>query len=226
MFSFLERWAFRDRGEAGERLARALMRWRGSRPLVVAVPRGAVPMAKIIAEELDGDLDVVLTRKLGAPGNPEFAIGAVDETGWTYLTEYAEASGATREYIAQEIAAQMETMRRRRAQYPPQREPLPAAGRVVIVVDDGLATGATMIAALHSLRAKHPARLVCAIPVAAEDALTTVKAYADEVVCLLTPPFFHAVGQFYRSFPQVSDEDVIALLHATRPLALYAQDER
>src|SRR5512141_2133900 len=109
---------FRDRAEAAGLLAKALKTYRGKNPLVVAIPRGAVPMAKIIADELDGELDIVMTRKLHAPGNPEFAIGAVDETGWTYLADYAERTGATREYIAREAAAERETMRRRRAQYP------------------------------------------------------------------------------------------------------------
>ena len=203
---------FRDRTEAGELLARELAQWRGSHPLVVAIPRGAVPMARIIAERLDGDLDVVLVRKLGAPGRPEFAIGAVDETGWTYLADYAETAGATREYVARQVAAEMETMRRRRRQYTPARAPLDAARRVVIVVDDGLATGATMIAALHALRAKQPQRLICAVPVASAEALEKVQSLADEVLCLSTPAFFYAVGQFYGQFSQVSDDEVVALL--------------
>jgi putative phosphoribosyl transferase len=205
---------FRDRIEAGEVLARALMKWRGTHPLVVAIPRGAVPMARVVAEQLDGDLDVVLIRKLGAPGNPEFAIGAVDETGWTYLADYAESAGATPEFVAREVAAEMATMRRRREQYTPARAPLDAEGRVVIAVDDGLATGATMIAALHALRAKRPKRLICAVPVASEEALEKVRAYADEVVCLDAPAFFYAVGQFYRQFSQVTDDEVVALLRA------------
>jgi predicted phosphoribosyltransferase len=155
---------YRDRTEAAEMLAQALLRWRGAKPLVAAIPRGAVPMGTIVAERLDGDLDVVLVRKLHAPGNPEFAVGAIDETGWTYIADYAEATGATREYLEREIAFELATIRARRARYTPTRAPIDAANRAVIVVDDGLATGATMIAALHAMRARAPSRLVCAVP--------------------------------------------------------------
>ncbi|HEX8011504.1 MAG TPA: phosphoribosyltransferase family protein [Casimicrobiaceae bacterium] len=203
---------FRDRIDAGEKLSVALAPWRGKHPLVLAIPRGAVPMGAVVAERLGGDLDVVLTRKLGAPGNPEFAIGAVDETGWTYIADYAEAAGATREYIAREVAAQLETMRRRRAQYTPARAPLDPSARVAIVVDDGLATGATMITALHSVAAKRPQRLICAVPVASQDAIAKVRPYADEVVCLEPSMEFFAISQCYRSFPQVDDDEVVAIL--------------
>ncbi len=203
---------FRDRRDAGRRLAEALAAWRGRRPLVCAIPRGAVPMAKVIADALDGDLDVVLTRKIPAPGFPEYAIGAVDESGWSYVSDDAARVGANRAYLDRAIESERETMRRRRAQYTPVRAPIDPAGRVVIVVDDGLATGATMVAALHALRTRAPARLVCAVPVASPEALELVRPLADEVVCLEAPGDFHAVGQFYADFRQVGDDEVVETL--------------
>jgi predicted phosphoribosyltransferase len=203
---------FRDRSDAATQLAAALAGFRGKNPLVLAIPRGAVPMGKVLAEKLGGELDIVLVRKLPAPGSPEFAVGAVDESGWAYIAPYAREVGADDEYLHNEKARQMETLRKRRAEYTPHRAAHDAAGRIAIVVDDGLATGATMIAALHAVRARKPSRLVCAVPVAAPESLEKVRPYADEVVCLAAPPEFHAVSQFYGSFPQVEDEEVMRLL--------------
>lgn len=206
---------FNDRIAAAQKLAEALSDYRDKHALVLAIPRGSVPMAKLIAERLHGEMDVVLVRKLGAPGNPEFAIGSVDESGWVYLTEYTAKVGADDLYVQREVAAQMETMRRRRAQYTPTRPPVDPAGRIVIVIDDGLATGSTMIAALHALRNRKPAQLICAVPVAPPETIQKLHGKADRIVCLSTPADFYAVGQFYRDFPQVSDDEVIACLTET-----------
>jgi len=206
---------FEDRFDAARRLAEALGHYRGKSPLVLAIPRGAVPMGRSIADALGGELDVVLVRKLRAPGSPEFAVGAIDETGWAYIAAHAASAGADAAYLEREKQTQLATLRRRRGEYTPARPPIDPAGRVAIVVDDGLATGATMIAALHAVRARAPARLVCAVPVAAPESLETVRPYADELVCLEAPQQFFAVGQFYRTFEQVEDDEVVRLLAVT-----------
>jgi predicted phosphoribosyltransferase len=207
---------FDSRLDAGKQLARALAAYRGRNPLVLAIPRGAVAMGAELAAALQGELDVVLVRKLRAPGAPELAVGAVDESGWTYVADHAAMAGADAGHLAREKAAQLETLRRRRAQYTPARAPVDPRGRIAIVVDDGIATGSSMIAALHAVRAKHPARLVCAVPVAPPETLERIRPYADEVVCLEAPEDFMAVGQFYRDFQQVEDEEVVELLRGAR----------
>ena len=204
--------SFRNRAEAAHMLAERLCVYKGKNPLVLAIPRGAVPMARILADALGGEMDVVLVRKLGAPMNPEFAVGSVDESGWAYVADYAASAGADAVYIEAEKQRQLEVMRKRRAQYTTARAPIDPAGRIVIVVDDGLATGSTMISALHALRARNPAKLIAAVPVSPPDTLRKVEKLADETVCLEVPEYFMAVGQFYREFPQVEDDEVVRLL--------------
>ncbi len=203
---------FKNREDAACQLATRLDTYRRQSPLVLAIPRGAVPMGRRLADLLEGDFDVVLVRKLQAPYQPELAIGAIDENGWCTIAPYAAAMGADSRYIDAEKRRQLQILQARRAMYSPLRTPIDPAGRIVIVVDDGLATGATMTAALHSVRQHRPARLVCAVPVASREALERIRPLADEIVCLQVPDDFQAVGQFYRDFHQIEDEEVIRLL--------------
>lgn len=202
---------FENREHAARLLARRLSAdYKGKNPLVLAIPRGAVPMAKIIADSLGGELDVVLVHKLGAPGQPELAIGAIDEDGNVSLSGYGlDIDDA---YLEAEKRAQLGVLRNRRARYTPARRPIEPHDRIVIVVDDGIATGSTMTAALRAVRCKKPKKLVVAAAVASVSAARAMSREADAIVCLNVPADFYAVGQFFKDFSQVSDEDVIAIL--------------
>ena len=202
---------FANRDEAAHLLAEKLSAYKGRNALILAIPRGAVPMGKILANQLSGELDVILVRKLGAPGNPEYAIGSVDESG--HVTLNPEAEGIVDDsYLEEEIQRQMDTMRKRRALYTPVRPPIDPKDRIVIIVDDGIATGSTMLAALHAIRQKNPRKLIAAIGVAPQESVERLAGVADEVVCLQTPAFFAAVGQFFEEFPQVDDAEVVKTL--------------
>lgn len=204
---------FRSREHAAEQLAKALEKYKGEDPLVLAIPRGAVPMARTIAKALGGELDVVLVAKLGAPGQPECAIGAVEERGGVHLDDTAKRVG--REYIDREIKTQREVLSVRRRSYTPVRPPIPRAGRPVIVVDDGLATGSTMIGALQAVRADKPATLVAAFAVAPPGTVSKIKKIADDVVCLVEAKDFVAVGNYFDDFKQVSDSQVVKALKSS-----------
>lgn len=207
---------FRNRQHAAALLAEELARYKGQNPLVLAIPRGAAPMAKIIAEQLDGEIDVVLVHKLGMPGNAELAIGSVDELGHVYLLEYAQTLGVPDRYVEAERERQVKMLRERRARYTPVHPPIDPSGRIVIVVDDGIATGASMIAALRSIRAKRPKKIIAATAVAPHESLQEIQKRADEVVCLRVPENFYAVGDFFQEFSQITDDDVIDLLQQSR----------
>ena len=203
---------FLSREQAAELLAQELIRYKGRHPLVLAIPRGAVPMGSLIARLLDGELDIVLTHKLCAPMDPEYAIGAIDESGWVYISPVAARAGISPSYLEREKERQLDSLKHRRIRFKSGKKPAAVKGRIAIVVDDGLATGATMIAALHAIRAREPARLICAIPVAPSDTLDRVTELADEVICLQVPENFSSVGQFYQHFPQVEEDEVIRIL--------------
>lgn len=201
---------FRNREDAAKQLALRLTRYRGQHPLILGVPRGAVPMARIIADALDGDLDVVLVRKLRAPGQPELAIGAVDETGTVVKGTYFDLASPGQ--IGEELHTQREILRTRRALYTHGRTSIDPAGRTVIIVDDGVATGSSMLAAIGAVRARQPRRLVVAVGVAPADTLVRLQESADEVVCLQAPEAFYAVGEWFEDFSEVTDAMVVAAL--------------
>ena len=209
-----QREGFIDRMDAAEQLADTLKELRGKNPLVLAIPRGGVPIGRVLADRLEGELDVVLVRKIGAPGHSEYAIGAIDEQGIMQLSADAALTGADDRYVKKEAAAQLATIRARRQLYSPYHAAISPAGRTVVVVDDGLATGATMRAALQAVRAQKPERLICAVPVAAQGGLAEIADMADDLVYLAAPAHFRAVSLFYREFSAVEDDEVVRLLQA------------
>jgi predicted phosphoribosyltransferase len=209
----------RDRADGGRRVAEAL-KGRGLRdPLVLAIPRGGVVRGLALARELGAELDVVLSRKLRAPFQPEYAVGAIGEDGLVSLNPDAPyVAGLTEEYLEEEKRHQLGEIARRRRLFRAVRQPAVIAGRSVIVTDDGIATGSTMIAALQTVRAQSPHELIVAVPVAAPDRLEQVRRFCDEAVCLLAPENFHAVGQFYGEFRTVEDDEVVRLLSDAAPV--------
>jgi putative phosphoribosyl transferase len=208
---------FEDRNQAGQLLAQALAHLKGQSPIVLALPRGGVPVAAAVAAVLGAPLDIVVVRKIGAPFQKELGVGALvllgqPEVVWNHSL-LAEL-GLTEARLHGDVEAQETEARRRLALYRGNRPALDLEGRSVILVDDGLATGITAQTALQALRRARPSRLVLAVPVAPPDTLARLSRAADETVCLMQPPWFSAVGQFYKDFAQTSDEEVISLLLA------------
>jgi predicted phosphoribosyltransferase len=212
---------FHDRRQAGQELGLRLMQWASDgelfEPLVLALPRGGVPVAAEVTRALGAPLDVLGVRKIGVPGRPEVGIGAVvgddpplfDRTSLNVL-------GLSEEALAPDVAREREELRRRTLHYRGDRHPPDVSGRAVILVDDGLATGVTARAALRHLRRQEPSRLILAVPVGAPEAAAALRAEADDVICLRQPRDFQAVGLWYEDFEQVGDEEVVAVLDASR----------
>lgn len=217
-FNFAGR-VFADRTEAGRELAQALVRWRGRADVVVlALPRGGLPVAQEIARELGAPLDILVVRKLGVPAQPELAMGAIASGGGRVMNE--EIVQALRiDAAAIDIVAQRELreLRRRELAYRGDRPPVPVTGKVVVIVDDGMATGATLRAAVGALRHLDPARIIVAVPHGPPDTCALLAQEADEVICLSQPEPYLAVGRWYREFPQLTDAEVQEILAAGSP---------
>ena len=211
---------YANREAAGRMLARRLMSYAHSNTVVLGIPRGGVPVAKEVAGALGAPLDVIVVRKLGAPGQPELGIGAVvdgDHPRAIFNQDIIENLGVSDEYIEAEIARQLKEVNRREIAYRGGRAKVPLAGKTVIVVDDGVATGSSVRAALRGVRRQKPKRLILATPVAPAESIEALRGDADEITCLETPEDFFAVGQFYRDFQQVPDEQVKAILERNNP---------
>jgi predicted phosphoribosyltransferase len=204
---------FANRIDAGRLLADSLREYRDRNPLVLAIPRGGVIVGFEVARALEGELDIIVPRKLGAPYNPELAIGAIMHDGTTVLNdEVIHSQGVTEQYLAEEKRRQLREVERRLKKYRGDRPAPRLSDRVIILVDDGVATGATMVAAARWARHHKPRRTVIAVPVSPAETIATLRAEADEVECLYAPSFFYAVGQFYGDFGEVTDDDVLQIL--------------
>jgi putative phosphoribosyl transferase len=203
---------FRNRTEAGKLLAQALRAYSGEAGVVYPLPRGGVPLGVEIARALKMDIDLIIPRKIGHPYNPEYAIAAVGETGKPVINP-TEVDRVDPKWFQQEVARQREESRRRREAYLHGRDPLPVEGKIAIIVDDGIATGLTMKAAIQDAHARNPAKLVVAIPVVPAETARVLREMVDDLVALdIDENYLGAVGAYYDDFGQTSDEEVIALL--------------
>jgi putative phosphoribosyl transferase len=212
--------AFPDRRAAGRELAKALRHVAGPDTIVLGLPRGGLPVADEVARDLHAPLDILLVRKLGMPGNPELALGAIagpDGDTMVLNTEVIDVCGIAAATIEAQAALERAELARRRALWGARLQPGELKDKVVILVDDGIATGATMRAAIAAVRADQPRRVVVAAPVAAPDTLDLVSRLADEVVCLSAPAGFSAVGRYYANFPQLGDDEVRDILSGSKP---------
>jgi putative phosphoribosyl transferase len=208
---------FIDRRDAGRQLGRAVAELTLDHPVVLALPRGGVPVAVEVAHAIGAPLEVLLVRKIGAPDQPELAVAAVVDGEQPQVVrddETMRLSGVDDAYVDAQAQLQLDEIERRRACYLHGRAPMPLGGRAVVVVDDGIATGTTVRAGLQALRRLEVSQVVLAVPVAPPEALARLRPLVDEIVCLASPPFFHAVGAHYVDFHQVSDAEVVALLDA------------
>ena len=206
---------FQDRTDAGLQLAKALLKYKRRHPVILALPRGGVPVAAQVAAALDAPLDLLLVRKIGVPSQPELAMGAVadgEEPVIIRNTDVIELSDVSTQEFDEICRVECAEIERRRKRYLGNRVRSEVTGRVAIIIDDGIATGATTLAAIKAVRVRKPKELVLAVPVAPRDTIKKLHAEADAIVCLDTPREFGAIGYFYRDFPQVSDDEVIALL--------------
>lgn len=206
---------FQDRTDAGRQLAKALLKYKRRHPVILALPRGGVPVAAQVAAALDAPLDLLLVRKIGVPSQPELAMGAVadgEEPVIIRNTDVIELSDVSTQEFDEICRVECAEIERRRKRYLGNRVRSEVTGRVAIIIDDGIATGATTLAAIKAVRMRKPKELVLAVPVAPRDTIKKLHAEADAIVCLDTPREFGAIGYFYRDFPQVSDDEVIALL--------------